>query len=187
MNEQNIVVERERFQLRKAYLDPLERPLQRAHGYRMDLLKKWSAALPVGHVEDDPGPTSPRDEEVAFAIANTLSRVDIQGSFRDHALAIENGFLSTTPMLSPEHVRTVRLDTSSVRRRDVPSYETSRYRREIAVIPFDPLSYVLRRLIVHEILLNDLFERWIECDGASLCAGVFPFGVRALMRIRGIV
>ena len=54
MEKENIVVERERFQLREPFPDTTDRTFHGPDGYRVYLLKERCTALAVGDVENDP-------------------------------------------------------------------------------------------------------------------------------------
>ena len=116
-----------------------------------------------------------------------LSRVDIQGSFGDHTFTIEHGFLPATAVFSLEHLRAMRLDPSAVWRGDISAYEASRNSGQVFVIPHDTFSDMLGRLVVHEIRLDGFLECGIECNRASLRAGILSSDMRAMVRIRRIV
>ena len=187
MNEQNVVVERERVKLGESFLDTAECTFHCTYGHRMYLLEERPTKLSVGHVEHDAGAAFTRDEEVALAISDADSFVDIQGSFRDHALAVESRFPPPAAPSSAEHIRAVRFNASPVRTLDVSSDEASRYRLEVFVVSLDPLRNMFGRLIVHEIAFDDFLEFGIKRDHASLCAGILAPRVRSPIRIRRAV
>lgn len=187
MEKEDIVVERERFQLRKPFFDTTDRTFDGTNRDRMYLLKERRATLAVGDVENDPRSTSSRHNEVALRVADTRSFVDIQGSFGDHAFAVKGGFLPATAMFSLEHLCAMRFDPSPVWRCDVPTYERTRDSRQVFVVSPDPLGNMFGRLIVHEIRFDGFLEFGMQCDRTPLGTGVLPFGVCALMCVCGIV
>ena len=187
VNEQDVVVECECTELGESFCDPPECSLDRSNGNRVNLLKKWCARLAIGHVQDDAGTTFARDHEVALRVANTASCVDIQGSFRDHASAVESGLPPASVPSFPEHVRAMRLDSSAVGALDVSPDERTGYAWKIAVISFDALRNMFRRLIVQKVCFNHFLEFGLEADGASLCASVLPLRVCAVVCICRVV
>ena len=168
MEKEDVVVERERLEFGKPLSNAADRAFDGANGYRIYALKEWCAALAVGDVEDDSRSAFPRDDEVALRIPDALSCVDIQGSFGDHAFAVESGFLPSAPVFSLAYLRSVRFDSSAIWRSDVPANERSGDSGQVFVVPLDTFGDMLGRLVVHEVRLDDFLERRMKRDRTTL-------------------
>ena len=77
------------------------------------------------------------------------------------------------PFLS-EHLRPVRLDSPAVRTLHVPAYGACRRVREVLLDPLQPERDVLRRLVVHEVRLDELPKVGIEGDRLADRPAVLP-------------
>ena len=105
MNEQNVIVERERMKFGKAFLDASDGVLYIANGHRVYFLKERCAASAIGDVEDDAGAASTGNNEISFGITDVLSCVDILGSFGDHPATVYGHFLLSAAMFLAEYLR----------------------------------------------------------------------------------
>lgn len=125
VNEQNIVVEGQRTKLGETLLDAPKSIFHGSYRYREDLLEKGCSAFAISDVENDALAASARDEEVPFGIPNALSGVDISRSFGDHPAPIDRHPLPSSTSFLFEHLRSVRLDSSSIYTSHIPPYEAA--------------------------------------------------------------
>ena len=120
LEKEDVVVERDRFDLGKSFLHAHERALHIPHGNGKYHLQKHLPDVPVDENESQPFPAFARDNEVTLHVTEPLSFVDTLGSFGDHAFAVEDGSRSFSAMFAFEYLRAMRFDAPSVHAFDIP-------------------------------------------------------------------
>lgn len=120
LKEEDVVVERDRRDLRKPLLHAQERAFDVAHRYREDPFEQRLAYSAVDENEEKSFSAFPGDDEVALHVTESLSLVDTLGSFGDHALPVERSPRDFPAMSASEYLRAMRLDSPAVHALDVP-------------------------------------------------------------------
>lgn len=116
--KKNIIVKRDSFELREAFLDSLKCLMDIVDRDDTDELKKSFACFPIDKNEESAGARFAGDDEIGFGVAEALSFVDSLGSFLDERSVTETaiGFLSI--FSSSSLLLSVRFNLSAIRTLD---------------------------------------------------------------------
>lgn len=142
--KEDVVVEGDALHLRIPLLHAQERPLHIPDGHRQYSFKQVLAHLAIAQSEDDASSAFARENEVALHMTQSPPFVDFARSFVDHALALNPFLAGMTLLLLCEHLRTMRLDASSVRCADVSAYGRGGDILKLLLNSFQPLRDLLR-------------------------------------------
>lgn len=118
--EEQVIVGRDGFQFREAFLDLAECPFHVRNGHRQNALDERDAAPAVNHGQEDTPATLARDNEVCLAVPDARSFVDIPGPFVDEGAAKKVCGTGTSTGSSTPLSSAMCFNTSSVWTFDIP-------------------------------------------------------------------
>ena len=187
MDEEEIIIESQRLKLLESFLYPADGILHRSDGDRMYFLQERSSRLPVGTHEKVALTIMTRDDEVALGIPNSLSGLDIYGSFVNHALIPNLDFnLALAPSSSVDPAPVI-LNPSAIHAFDICANSHTGNIWQILVILLNALGNMLRRLIIHQILGDCGPEEHMSSNVVGPGPIVFLAHIALMLGIRSVV
>ena len=148
--KKDVIVERDRCDLRKAFLHAHERTLHVPHRDGKYSFQHNFANVPVDEHESQTLAAFSGNDEVSFRVPQPFSFVDTLRSFGDHPLAVERGPRDFPPVFASEYLRTMQFDAAAVHTFDVSLDRWGRDVRDRFLNPPEPARNRIRRLIVEQ-------------------------------------